>query len=119
VEWAQDAHDERIAIVGEVLQYPYYGKDLSNHVQYVGKRGRNGAFAPIRHCAEWRRALNAGHYSYVIITPERFPISVGAAPEAAWTEADPAATLVMNDGDVSLFRLDGRLDPERCDADAS
>ena len=113
-EWAQGRHDERIAIVGDVIQYPFYGKDLSNHVQYVGARGPHGAFAPIDDCADWRRALNAGRYSYVVIAPERFPIHVGVAPEAAWTKADSAATLVMTERDTSLFRLDSPMDPNTC-----
>ena len=66
--WARDVKDQRIAIVGPyaILQYPLYGKNLSNYVQYVGKKGPHGAFDPIRECAAWRRSLNAGRYSYVV-----------------------------------------------------
>ena len=34
--WANDARDERIAVVGMFVNYPFNGKDLSNYVQYVG-----------------------------------------------------------------------------------
>ena len=34
--------------------------------------------------------------------------------EAAWTRGDPAATEIVQDEDVSVFRLDGELDPCGC-----
>jgi hypothetical protein len=112
--WGQAAQDERIALVGEVRQYPLYGKDLSNHVQYVGHEGPHRGFAPIRDCAEWRLALNAGSYSYVVVAPEGIPLSFGPPPELAWTETDPAARLVLRDDTTSLYRLAGRMNPAAC-----
>ena len=43
-KWARQVHDERIAVVGAYvfLQYPLYGRDVSNYVQYVGARGPHG-----------------------------------------------------------------------------
>jgi hypothetical protein len=114
--WARNLHNERIGIAGGLttLQYPLYGKDLSNYVQYVGKRGPHGAFGEIRDCATWRRALNSGRYSYVVA------MSAGRrkrpAIEAAWTRSDPAARSVRTADApaVSLFRINGRLDPGGC-----
>ena len=109
--WARHVHNERIAVVGRFafLQYPLYGTDMSNYVQYVGTRGSHGAFKAIRECDAWRRALNAGHYSYVVTGPVP-----GGAPDA-WTASDHAATLVIRENQVlSLFRLNGRLDPAGC-----
>jgi hypothetical protein len=114
-KWAGDIHDERIAIAGgyTILQYPLYGKDLSNHVQYVGVRGPYGVFNPIRDCVSWRRALNAGGYSYVVTSA-----AVGRPGhplEAVWTSSDPAATFVGNKGpDVSVFRITRNLNPRGC-----
>ena len=122
--WARHVKDQRIAIAGPyaVLQYPLYGNDLSNYVQYVGKKGPNGAFDPIRESAAWRRSLNGGRYSYVVTARETEDKSV----EAIWTSSDPAAVLVENNGwnrptpterqypELSLFRITGHLDPAGC-----
>jgi hypothetical protein len=116
--WARHVHNERIAVVGTFvfLQYPLYGEDLSNYVQYVGTRGPHGAFKAIRQCAAWRRALNAGHYSYVVTGP----VPAGAPDATPWTASDHAATLVIRESRAfSLFRLNGRLDPAGCSRLAS
>jgi hypothetical protein len=115
-DWARDVRDERIGVAGgfTTLQYPLYGKDLSNYVQYIGKRGRDGAFDRIRDCTAWRRALNAGRYSYVVTMSLR--PRQGPSIEAEWTRSDPAATPVRTKDapGVSLFRINGRLGPSGC-----
>ena len=128
--WARDVSDERIAIAGPyaiLVQYPLYGKDLSNYVQFVGRKGPHGAFDPFRDCAAWRRSLDDGRYSYAVVFDE-----TGQRLEALWTRSDPAATLVtdgqsrMNPwyrvfrrqfpkASLSLFRIHGRLDPAGCE----
>jgi len=115
--WAGEQEDARIGIVGFFIQYPLYGSDLSNRVDYVARHGPNGAFSPIRSCREWRRALNEGDYDYVVTTPFNYPGSLRGdqPPEAGWTASDPAARLLIRDrGVVSLYRLDGPLDPGGC-----
>jgi hypothetical protein len=111
--WARSVHDERIAVVGTPLQYPLYGEDLSNHVQYVGRRGRHGSFFPINTCRAWRRALTAGRYDYVVIAAN--PVTFRRRIEATWTESDPGAALELRDGDATVFRIDAPLDPDGCD----
>jgi hypothetical protein len=111
--WARDVHDARIGIVRNSFQYPLYGEDLSNHVQYVGRPGPNGSFDEITRCDEWREALNDGQYDYVLVSPPA--AFVREPPEAmAWTEDDAAASVVMRHGNAVLFRLDGELDPNGC-----
>jgi hypothetical protein len=115
--WARQVRDERIAIAGSYLQYPLYGEDLSNRVQYLGDPGPDGAFEPITSCRDWRRALNDGGYRYVVTAPFNFPwtVSPGEPPEARWTRTDRAATEIASDGShVSIFRVDDRLDPAAC-----
>ena len=67
--WASTMHHERIAVVGylTILQYPLYGDDLSNYVQYVVAHKRHGAVAPVDNCVSWRRAINRGRFSYVLV----------------------------------------------------
>jgi hypothetical protein len=119
--WAQSENHQRIALVGTTLQYPLYGARDSNLVQYLGVKGPNDSFAPIETCPEWRRALNAGRYGWVVIAPPGFP-AVGfppTPPQQRWTNTDPHARLVLTDtrpghGTVVLFRLTGPLDPSGC-----
>ncbi len=110
--WARGVHHQRIALVGTPLQYPLYGADLSNFVQYIGRRGAHGSFAAITTCAEWRRALERGRYDYVLTAPN--PLLPTTPIEEVWTRSDPAATVVLREGDATVFRLDGRLDPGGC-----
>jgi hypothetical protein len=111
--WASDVRDASIATI-TIRQYPYYGGDLSNRVQYVGSRGSDESFTPITDCRSWREALNEGEYDYVV-TGSNFPGPGGERPrEAGWTEGDPAATEILADRATSVFRLDGELDPEGC-----
>jgi hypothetical protein len=111
--WARDVRGARIGIVGNTFQYPLYGKDLSNYVQYVGRAGPDGSYDALDRCDDWRKTLNDGHYDYVLVAPP--PVFTRQPPEAlAWTEQDPAASVVLRDQGAVLFRLDGELDPDAC-----
>jgi hypothetical protein len=115
--WARDVEDARVATV-IARQYPLYGTDLSNRVEFVGERGPEGSFAPIRGCSEWRQALNEGDYDYVVTGFREPTEELGTRPEepreADWTRGDPAADEIVHDEDVSVFALDGMLDPAGC-----
>jgi hypothetical protein len=123
--FARDMSDTRIAVVGFVRAFPLFGTKLTNTVEQVARRGPNGAFLAIRGCREWRRALDEGGYRYVVTSPPLLPYSAegvifGAAfdpkrsPEAGWTRTDPAATPVVRDGRITVFRIDGPLNPAAC-----
>jgi hypothetical protein len=124
--WASTVHHARIAIADLILQYPLYGRDLTNHVQSIGRHGPHGAFAPVRTCAEWRREVNAGDYDYVVaadnLDAAGKPRSLATASE--WTATDPAARRVQTEITVSLvgtqrisvFALSGPMDAGRCRA---
>jgi hypothetical protein len=118
--WASGVHDARIGIDGTVAgfaQYAYYGRDLSNTVDYIARRGPRGSFDPIETCAAWRTAVNRGHYDYLVLSQTHDPGDFGNpafAPEPGWLHGDPAATLILRDGPVSVFNLDGPLDPNGC-----
>jgi len=112
--WARDVSGARIAVSGLFLQYPLYGQDLSNHVQYVGRRGPHGAFFAIGSCERWRRALNRGHYTHVVIAPVGYPFRRDLPIEAVWTATDPASVEVLADGPLRVYRLERALAPEAC-----
>lgn len=117
--WAREVSDARVATV-IARQYPLYGTDLSNRVEFVGERGPEGSFAPVRSCEQWREALNAGGYDYVVTGFREPTEELGTRPgeprEAGWTRGDPAAREIVHDEDVSVFALRGSLDPSGCSA---
>ncbi|HEY5171075.1 MAG TPA: hypothetical protein VIK54_05040, partial [Acidimicrobiia bacterium] len=117
--WAREVHHARIAIAGFFLQYPLYGSDLSNHVQYVARRGPHGVSSRITDCGSWRRAVNDGRYDFVVATTPGFPFATKQPPlEEMWTRSDPAAHLLLHESSGGaqawLFRIDGKLDPSSC-----
>jgi hypothetical protein len=119
-EWANEVSGARIGLAGTTasfLQYGYYGRDLTNRVEYVGRRGPRGAFAPIETCAEWRKAVNAADLDYLVTSPTLNNSNLqdpGYAPERDWLGSAQAVSPVLEDGPVAVFRVDGRLDPEGC-----
>jgi hypothetical protein len=118
--WARGLHHVRIALVGTFgwfFGYPLWGLDDSNRVVYMGQRGPHGSFRPTPSCRAWRRALNRGHYQYVVTTARAitFTTQLAHSPEAAWTRIDPAARLVLSPSwAIQVFRLIGPLHPNRC-----
>ncbi len=115
---ANELTDQRIALGGTTAgfkQYLFYGRDLSNYVQYIGQQGPNGQFLPVTDCAEFLRALDDGDYGYVIIAPPHTDLN-GRPPEVAWVEPDPNSQLVESFFNVSVYKLNGPLDPAGCEA---
>jgi hypothetical protein len=119
VRWARDVQDAKIAVAGirgVFNQFPFYGADLSNEVQWLGKTGPDGAYQRIATCEEWRQALADGGYTHVVTMYDPFaPGTLTDTKEALWTREDPAAEQVLRDGPVSVFKLNGAPDPAGCD----
>ncbi len=112
-KWAQSVSDARIATTS-TRQYPLFGTDLSNHVQYIGIERPHGGFTTPLTCQTWRRLLNEGNYDYVVVTRDRIePGKPTYPPTARWT-ADPNAALVLRKPPTAVFRLRGPLDPSSC-----
>jgi hypothetical protein len=116
--WARDLRDAKVAVAGirgVFNQFPFYGTDLSNEVQWLGTEGPEGAYLRIPTCAEWRQALADGGYTHVVTTYDPFnPGSLTDTKEGLWTREDPAAKQVLRDGPVSVFELEGAPDPAGC-----
>ena len=124
--WAifRGIHNARVGVVGTFggfFSYPYFGLDISNPVQYVAARGPHGSFTPITSCPAWRRAVNAGHYRYLVTTPARdpwHPKPLQPSPEMGWTAGDPAAHLIYTrratGQRIAVFALAGPLNPAGC-----
>jgi hypothetical protein len=111
--WAQGITDARIATTS-TRQYPLYGRDLSNEVTYIGTEQPHGGFTAPTNCPEWRRLLNAGHYTYVITTRDRIePGKPPYPPTSHWTKA-PGATVVLRKPPTVIYKLRIPLDPSAC-----
>ena len=124
--WAffRHVHDAQVGVVGTFggfFSYPLFGVDDSNRVRYVAHRGPHGSFAPIKRCAEWRRAVNASHFRYLVTTPARdpwHPKVLSYSPEESWTASDPAVRPVLSrtavGQPITVFLIRGVLDPSGC-----
>jgi hypothetical protein len=101
--WARGVHHARIAVVGLAAQYPLYGLDLTNTVDYLGHRGPDGDFRPAATCEDFRGLLGAGHYGYVVAGTEKW--FTATAPEQRWMATDPVAARVASDASTQIYRL--------------
>ncbi len=93
LRWSRDIRDATIAvggIRGVFTQYPFYGTDLSNRVQWLGLRGPHDAYQRIPDCRQWRSAINAGGYTHVVTTFDPYlPGRMRNSPEGRWTQSRP------------------------------
>jgi hypothetical protein len=118
--WARDRSNTRIGLAGTTagfLQYGLYGTDLSNRVVYLGEKGPNGAYNAIPTCTAFRAAVNAADLEYLVTSPFLNFIHTGEpipSPEAGWLDGDPAATPINRSGPVTVWKLNGKLDPSSC-----
>ncbi|HEY8083544.1 MAG TPA: hypothetical protein VIE64_08350 [Solirubrobacterales bacterium] len=111
--WARSVEDARIGTTS-TRQYPLFGTDLSNRVEFVGEERPHGGFVAPASCLAWRRAVNAGDYDYVIVSRDRIePGKPAYPPSAGWTEG-PEATVVLRKLPTVIFKLKEPLDPSGC-----
>ncbi len=112
-KWAQGIEGARIATTS-TRQYPLFGRDLSNHVEYVGEEQPHGGFTAPTTCPQWRHLLNEGHYDYVVTTRDRIePGKPPYPPTSHWTEAQ-GARVVLEKPPTIIFKLRTPLDPSTC-----
>jgi hypothetical protein len=120
VRWAKPTSNLRIAVAGTsgaYNQYGFYGDDVSNYVQYVGRHLPEADFRGIETCPAFRRAVNEGDYDYLVTTPAldlNNPSTAETSPERGWVVNDPAVQEIVHSGRVSVFRINGELDPAGC-----
>jgi hypothetical protein len=118
--WARDVDDARIGLAGTTagfLQYGFYGTDLSNRVIYLGEKGPHGAYNAIPTCARFRTAVNAANLDYLVTTPFLNFLDTSStipSPEAKWLRGDPAVKPINQSGPVTVWKLEGKLDPATC-----
>jgi hypothetical protein len=111
--WATPLSDARIATTS-TRQYPLFGTDLSNRVDFVGEGRPHGGFVAPTTCRAWRRLLDAGRYDYVVTSRDRVEAGRPAyPPPARWTEGR-GARVILATPPTKVFELSGTLDPSTC-----
>ena len=112
-KWATTISNARIATTS-TRQYPLFGTDLSNQVDFIGKERPHGGFEAPATCRAWRRALDEGNYDYVIAGRDRIePAKPSYPPQAAWTEGR-GARVILRVPPTVVFQLRRPLDPSAC-----
>ncbi|HEX5608972.1 MAG TPA: hypothetical protein VFX45_02640 [Solirubrobacterales bacterium] len=120
--WARSVEDARIGLAGTTAGfagYGFYGSDLSNRVRYLGAEGPHGAFNAIPDCGAFRAAVNAADLDYLVTAPFLNFLHPGEpipSPEARWLRGEDAVEPVLRSGPVTVWRVEGELDPGGCDS---
>jgi hypothetical protein len=118
--WARGIEDARIGLAGTsagFAGYGLYGTDLSNEVRYLGEKGPHGAFNAIPTCSQFRAAVNAADLDYLVTAPFLnflHPDKPISSPEARWLHGDSALSPILRSGPVTVWKVNGRLDPSAC-----
>ena len=81
--WARDVSDARIATTS-TRQYPLFGTDLSNHVQFIGDEHPHGGFDAPTTCRAWRQR------STKATTTTSSPAATASNPASRPTHRRPA-----------------------------
>ena len=119
VRWARDLRDATVAVAGirgVFNQYPFYGTDLSNHVQWLGRRGpgrRLRADPDLRRVAP-RRSPTAATPTWSPPTTRSTPASSPTPRRRCGRARTRPPSEILRDGPVSVFELDGAPDPGAC-----
>ncbi len=111
--WARDVSGARIATTS-TRQYPLFGTDLSNHVQYLGTEQPHGGFEAATTCRQYLQLLNEGDYDYAVITRDRLEASKPPYPPAAkWIESAGAKPIIKEPPTV-IYQLTQPVHPSAC-----
>jgi hypothetical protein len=120
--WARNIDHARIGLVGTTAgfaNYGFYGTDLTNHVTYLGEDDPHGAYNAIPTCAGFRAAVNAADLDYLVTAPFLNFLHPGnpiLSPESRWLRGESAVQPVLHEGAVTVWKVEGRLDPSACGA---
>ena len=119
--WARDVDHARIGLAGTTagfLEYGFFGTDLTNRVVYLGEEAPHAGFWPVPTCRAFRAAVNDADLDYLVTAPYLNFLAPGQpleSPERRWLRGEPAARPILRSGRVTVWRIDGDLDPAGCD----
>jgi hypothetical protein len=111
--WARGVEGEQIG-TNATRQYPLFGTELTNEVQYLGVPGPHGGFVKVDSCEQFRDAVERGDYRYLVLTLDRENPERPFPREIPWIEDDPNAVEVLRTSPTVIYELAGPLDPATC-----
>jgi hypothetical protein len=110
--WARNISDARIATTS-TRQYPLFGTDLSNQVEYLGVERPHGGFEAPTTC-RYLQLLEEGDYDYVVATKDRLePGKPPYPPLARWLD-HAGAQVILQKPPTVVFKLPTSLGPSAC-----
>ncbi|MBN8867049.1 MAG: hypothetical protein J0H98_05810 [Solirubrobacterales bacterium] len=112
--WARHNTTELRIGTNATRQYPLWGKDLDNHVQFIGIKRPHGGFVEAETCPEFIAAANSGGYDYLVLTMDREGQKLKQPRELSWIADDPAVRPVQVAEGGGVVRLDGPLSLSTC-----
>ena len=123
--FAHNQSGRRIGVAGSGQmffgQYGFFGRDLDNHVQYIGVEGTQGTYRLATTCRRFRMLINEGEFDFLITS--RYTQDAADSPYwypiYAWVKTDPALELLLEEPDITpqpdyVFKVNGELDPAGC-----
>lgn len=111
--WANDQSGVRIA-TNVTRQYPLFGEQLDNEVQFLGVDQPHGGFIDPANCRQFIATVNAGDYDYLVLTLDRESQTRDSPRELLWIEDDPAVDPVIEADGGAVIRLTGALAKDTC-----
>lgn len=111
--WAGDQSQARIG-TNVTRQYPLFGEELDNEVQFIGIRQPHGGFIEAETCAGFIDAVNAGSYEYLVLSLDREARKLNEPRELTWIRTDPALEAVIEAEGGMVLKLNGTLSPNTC-----
>jgi hypothetical protein len=118
--WARGVDHSRIGLVGTTAGfagYGFYGTDLTNRVVYLGQKGPHGAYNALPTCSGFRAAVDAADFDYLVTSPFLnflHPSHPIPSPEARWLRGESAVAPILREGEVTVWKVRGHLDPGGC-----
>jgi hypothetical protein len=118
--WTRGIDHARIGLAGTTAgfaNYGFYGTDLTNRVIYLGEEGPHGAYNATPTCAAFRAAVNAADLDYLVTAPFLNFLHPGnpiPSPEPRWLRGESAVQPVLHEGQVTVWKVQGPLDPSAC-----
>jgi hypothetical protein len=111
--WANGQSGVKIG-TNATRQYPLWGEDLDNEVQFIGVKQPHAGFVEAGNCRDFIAAANQGDYEYLVLTLDREGQKLLVPRELTWVSRDPAVKNVIDADGGAVLALDGPLSPRSC-----
>ncbi|MCB0869780.1 MAG: hypothetical protein KDB52_03015 [Solirubrobacterales bacterium] len=111
--WANGQSGAKIG-TNATRQYPLFGPDLDNEVQFIGLKRPHGGFVEAETCEEFVEAANRGDYEYLVLTLDREGQKLKDPRELTWIRNDPALGEIKVTEGGGVLRLNGPLSEKTC-----